>query len=68
MMDPRQMAMQMLQRGIGGNNLAIQNMVNLAQKGDTKGVEQIARNLLQTKGLDYDTVTKQFANQFPAVF
>ena len=67
-MNPKQMVMQMMQKGMGGNNVALQNMIGLAQKGDTAGVENIARNLLQTKGINFDEAVRQFQGQYPQSF
>lgn len=41
------------------NNPMINNLVNMAEKGDTKGVEQFARNYMKEQGKDFD---KEFAN------
>lgn len=57
--NPQQMVMVLLQQFGGNNNPIIQNALNLAQKGDASALEQIARNLAQQKGIDFD---KQFAN------
>lgn len=57
--NPQQMVMILLQQFGGNNNPIIQNALNLAQKGDASALEQIARNLAQQKGIDFD---KQFAN------
>lgn len=46
-----------------GNNPIFNNLVEMADKGDTKGVETFARNLLKQKGLDYDTEVKNFKNK-----
>lgn len=37
-----------------GNNPIFNNLVEMADKGDTKGVEAFARNLLKERGLDLD--------------
>lgn len=36
------------------NNPILNNMVQLAQQGKTQEVENIARNICQTKGIDFD--------------
>ena len=46
------------------NNPMIQNTVNMAQKGDMKGIEQMARNLCKEKGIDFDKTFSDFKNQF----
>ena len=45
------------------NNPMIQNTVNMAQKGDTKGIEQMARNLCKEKGLNADEVFNQIKSR-----
>jgi hypothetical protein len=42
-----------------GNNPILGNLVEMADRGDTKGVETFARNLLKERGLDFD---KEMAN------
>lgn len=37
-----------------GNNPIFNNLVEMADRGDTKGVETFARNLLKERGLDFD--------------
>ena len=45
------------------NNPMIQNTVNMAQKGDMKGIEQMARNLCKEKGLNADEIFNQFKSK-----
>lgn len=55
-MNPQQIAMNL----IGTNtNPMLQNLVQMAQNGDTKGVEQFARNMFKEQGKDFD---KEFSN------
>ena len=42
------------------NNPMLSNAVKLAQKGDSAGVEQIARNLCKAQGKDFDTEFNRF--------
>lgn len=56
-------------RNIMGNNQIMgnpmaRNAVDMMQKGDVSGVEQMARNLCKEKGLDPDDVMKQMKNKF----
>lgn len=53
-MTPKGIAMQMM-----GNNPIFTNLINMAEKGDNKGVEKFAKNILKERGLDFD---KEFAN------
>lgn len=42
-----------------GNNPIFNNLIEMAEKGDEKGVETFARNILKERGLDLD---KELAN------
>ena len=44
------------------NNPILNNVINMAQKGDSKGVETFARNICKQKGLDFDTEFNKFKN------
>ena len=46
------------------NNPILSNVMNMAQKGDTKSVETFARNICEQKGLDFDTEFNKFKNSF----
>lgn len=36
------------------SNPMLNNLIEMAEKGDTKGVEQFARNFYQSQGKDFD--------------
>lgn len=59
-MNPQQLVMGMLQQN---DNPILQNANILAQNGDIKALEQLARNLSQQRGLDFDTEFANFKNQ-----
>ena len=42
------------------NNPMLNNLIQMAQKGDNKGVEQFARNLFKEQGQDFDEIMKNF--------
>ena len=42
----------------------VQNAYNMMQNGNIKGLQQIARNLAQQRGLDFDTEFTNFKNSF----
>ena len=44
------------------NNPILNNVINMAQNGDTKGVEAFARNICKQRGLDFDTEFNKFKN------
>lgn len=56
--NPQQLIMNILQQQ-GGDNPILNNAMNLAQRGNVSGLEMIARNIAQQKGLDFD---KEFSN------
>lgn len=45
-------------------NPMIGNLVKLARNGDTKSVENFARNLCQEKGIDFDKEFAKFMKNF----
>ena len=46
------------------NNPILNNMIQLAQQGKTQEVEKIARNIMKTKGVDYDKEILPMLNNF----
>ncbi len=58
---------QLLQQIVGNNsvmsNPMARNAMQMAQKGDSKGIEQMARNLCKEKGIDADKAFKSFKSQ-----
>ena len=59
---------QFLQQIMGNNqmmqNPMIKNTVQMAQNGDAKGIEQLARNLCKEKGINADDMFNQMKNNF----
>ena len=55
--NPEAMMMSMLQQKMGNSPMG-QNLIQMAQNNDGKGIEQVARNLCAQRGLDFD---KEFA-------
>lgn len=51
--NPQQLIMQYLQKEMSSTPIG-QNLLDMAQKGDSAGIEQVARNVMASKGLDYD--------------
>lgn len=45
-------------------NPMVNNLVKMAQSGNTKELENFARNALKEKGKDFDTEFAQFKRQF----
>lgn len=46
------------------NNPVLKEVISKAQNGDTKGVEEFARNLYKEQGKNFDEEFKKFCNQF----
>lgn len=64
--NPKAVLMSMMRQNASQNPLA-NNALNMMEKGDNAGIEQMVRNLCKTKGLDPDEVLKQVKNQFGAM-
>lgn len=45
-------------------NPMITNLITMAKKGDTKGVENFARNMFKERGRDFDKEFNEFRNNF----
>lgn len=60
--------MGMIQQMISNNqmmsNPMIKNAMSMAQSGNSKGIEQMARNLCKEKGINPDDVMKQIRGNF----
>lgn len=52
------------QIAIQNSNPIVNNLVSMAQKGDTQGVENFARNICKEKGIDFDAEFSNFMNNF----
>ena len=61
--NPAQMIMGML-RQQSGNNPVMQNALDMAEKGDSKGIENLARNLCKEQGVNPDEMFNNIKNQF----
>lgn len=59
--DPKQAVIDILKTN---TNPMLKNLVEMAEKGDTKGVEQFARNLYQQQGRNFDKELGDFMNNF----
>ena len=46
------------------NNPMIKNLVEMAENGNSKGVEEFARNLYARQGRDFDKEFGEFMNNF----
>ena len=60
-MNPKNMAMNMLKNN---TNPIFNNLIDMANKGDTKGVEDFARNYMKSQGKDFDQEFNNFKEMF----
>ena len=61
--NPQEVILGMLKRQ-AGNNPVLNNALNMAEKGDSKGIEQLARNLCKENGVNPDEAMRQIKSQF----
>ena len=59
--NPKDMAMKMLSQN---NNPIFKNLIDMANKGDSKGVEEFARNLFREQNRDFDKEFNNFKDMF----
>jgi hypothetical protein len=57
--NPQAIAMQLLQQQ-AGNNPMLQNLLQLAQQGDSEGIEAVVRNIAKERGIDFDKELNEF--------
>lgn len=72
-MNPMQMLQNFITKGLSpqkiaeqivGNNPMMANLIKMANAGDTKGVEKVARNMFKEKGRDFDKEFSEFKSKF----
>lgn len=59
--NPKETVFQLLK---GNNNPIMKNLVEMVEKGDTKGVENFARNYMKSQGKDFDQEFNNFKSMF----
>lgn len=57
--NPQQLLMNIMQKQ-GNNNPILQNAIGMAQQGNSSGLQVLARNIAQQKGIDFDSAFAQF--------
>lgn len=62
---PRQFIQSMMGNSQIMSNDMVKNAYGMAQKGDFQGVENLARNICKTQGINPDDVMRQIKSQFP---
>lgn len=60
---PQQAIMNMM-RQQAGNNPVLKNALQMMEKGDSAGLENLARNLYKENNLDIDKAIEQVKSQF----
>ena len=61
--NPEQMMMDFLRQNMAGTPMG-NNLLQLAQQGDKKGIENVARNYFKQQGKDFDKEFQMFRKQF----
>ena len=59
--NPKNIVMNMIKNTMGSNPM-VKNLKNKKKKGDNKGVENFARNIMKEKGMDFDKEFNTFMN------
>ena len=60
-MNPKNIAINMLKNN---TNPIFNNLMQMMEKGDDKGIEQFARNVCKEKNIDFDKQFGEFMNNF----
>ena len=60
-MNPQAIVMNMIKNN---TNPILNNLIDMANRGDTKGVEEFARNICKEKNIDFDKDFTDFMNNF----
>ena len=61
--NPQQVMMSVLETRMKGTPMG-DNLINLARSGNTKGIEQIARNYASQRGVDFDKEFTAFRQKY----
>lgn len=62
--NPQAFIQQIMNNPMTMKNPMVQNVIGMMQKNDTKGLEEMARNLYKEKGLDIDETMQKIKSQF----
>ena len=65
MKNPQAFMQQMMNNNQVMSNPMAKNIIDMAQKGDVAGIEQMGRNIAKEKGIDFDKAFSDFKKQFP---
>ena len=61
--NPQQLMISILEKQMSNTPVGY-NLLNLAKNGQTKDIEQFARNMFQQNGRDFDSEFQNFKNTF----
>ena len=61
--NPQKVVMDMM-REQAGNHPVMRNAMQMAEKGDSEGIEKLARNLCKEQGIDADEMVNKIKSQF----
>lgn len=64
MANPQQFMQSIMSNNQIMSNPMAKNALDMAQKGNMQGIEQMARNICKERGLNPDDVMSQIKNQF----
>lgn len=64
MQNPQQFMQNLMQNSQARQNPVLNNAMDLMQKGDGAGIEQLARNLCKERGIDVNSAVNQIKSQF----
>lgn len=62
-MNPQQILEQEMVKNLYQQNPMIGNLIGMANKGNSKGIENFARNMCRERGIDYDEEFAKFMKQ-----
>lgn len=62
--NPQQFLQSMMNNSQVMENPMAKNAIDMMQRGDAKGVEQMARNLCKEKGVNPDEIMQQMKDKF----
>ena len=65
MRNPQEFMKQAMNNSDIMSNPIAKNIIDMAQKGDVAGIEQMGRNIAKEKGIDFDKAFSDFKKQFP---
>lgn len=63
-MNPQQILQQIMNNNQAMQNPMVKNVFDMMQRNDSKGLEEMARNLYKEKGIDIDEAMKQIKSNF----